>query len=210
MRLLRRLAALCCLAACATPVQAAKPTALGWPIGFVAGDARRQLVGNWNDHDAFQTERGYCVTADSLHKAWATAGYHAVYVTEVARAHATDSTQETIDFKCAVGQPTVHTHAAYCDITRWGVDLFSCSLHRPEAQQCAPSLPDIASLIVSEAPYAIVQCGPEQFRFYWATDYLWLLKGTKYDREQHPYSGIGSHRIAIPGVSQAVTTHADH
>src|SRR5690348_2381833 len=151
---------------------------------------------DWSENP-YQTERGYCLAGITQDTTWLKAGYRAIYVTQATRAHATDSTQMTVDFVCDKGQPTLHTHAAYCTITPWGVDLFSCSMHRPEAEQCSPSLTDVASLLVSEAPFNVIQCGKEQFRFYWATDYLWMLGVTPHDLQQRTHGDGAHHTPAV-------------
>lgn len=183
--------AVACATSSAQPQQRQGHSAVtpAWPIGFVAGAARARLTADWTENP-YQTERGYCVDSMHLDTAWARAGYRAVYVTAISRAKAKDSTQETIDFGCPVGHPMVHTHAAYCDMTQWGVDLFSCSMDRPEALQCQPSLPDVASLLTSKAPFGVIQCGKRQFRFYFATDYLWMLGVSPGDTQQHSHSNI--------------------
>lgn len=176
-----------------------------WPIGFVSGAARQRLTADWTENP-YQTERGYCVDSMHLDTTWARSGYRAVYVTAITRAKAKDSTQETIDFGCRVGQPMIHTHAAYCDITQWGVDLYSCSMDRPEALQCQPSLPDVASLLISKAPFGVIQCGRRQFRFYFATDYLWMLKGVLDDLQSHSHSNITHDGAAVSRSRQATRT----
>ena len=173
---MRRLTICLTVLGCATlPHHALAPA--GWPLGFVAGAARDTLVATWNDTARFQPERAYCVRKDSLAADWLPR-YRAVFITAIARAGATaPATETSVNAVCGKQVPVLHTHVGYCTPTRWGPDPFSCSMTRTEATQCDPSVNDVASLLLSGAPYNVIQCGRQQFRFYWASDYLWMLAG---------------------------------
>lgn len=142
------------------------------PLGFITGDARAMLVADWNGENRFQPERMYCVASDSSVN-WGSV-YRATYVLKLNRAHVQYADPMSVLADCG-SAPSVHTHAAYCPITAWGVNLFLCSLTVPEAMQCEPSAPDLHTFLRSGAPYNIIQCGPTQFVFIWPTEAAALL-----------------------------------
>ncbi len=164
------------------------PVAAQIPLGFVAGAARDTLLTQWQDTARLQVERAYCVTKDSVAADWKQAGYHAVYVLNVMRASTKHADEMGVAAFCPYGMPMLHTHAEFCRVSLWGPEPSTCSLTAPEAFQCQPSIPDILLTLADGADYGVVQCGPRQFRFFFAYEYGWLLE------EQHHGDSSQTHR----------------
>lgn len=121
-------------------------------VGIVRPWALMVLMADWDASDTAH-ERGYCVTvavrvpypkpdiADSVYIVWG-----------VTPALEHGSGEDWINYRCAPGQPSVHTHP-----THGGVP------------NCDPSKPDRLTLRRERAPFAVVQCDRGTFRFYYPT-----------------------------------------
>lgn len=140
-------------------------------LAMVGGPAREQMRKDWNDTDADSAtpERLYEVTKDSI-GSWLS-GQDTIlvlYVLEVKRLHGTADAMHFHPDSDAIASklPTIHTHQGYCSQTQWGMDTLTCSHTAPESSQCRGSIQDMRSWQAEEHNYDAVQCGPQQYVFY--------------------------------------------
>lgn len=70
---------------------------------------------------------------------------------------------------CPPGMPFLHTHPpTTCTDDD---DVSTCVYGGVAAFQCQPSRADYEILLASGNRFGIIQCGPQQFRFYWPQEY---------------------------------------
>lgn len=148
------------------------PTVVIYPA--VVGEARATLEKDWNDSDAYQPERGYCVTEfvqAGVPTEHGQPGYNIWIVVKkvVPASDPSNSTRRSM-VNCPPGQPTLHTHPpATCD--RAGAN---CTLGGEGAYECAPSRQDLESLILLENNWGIIQCDRHAFRFFYPFELRFL------------------------------------
>jgi hypothetical protein len=80
------------------------------------------------------------------------------------------ATPSHVLIKCSPGQPGFHTHPGHTCTDR--SDASTCKAGGWEAHQCQPSPEDLVILLESDAPFSVIQCGPDQFRFYYPFELL--------------------------------------
>ncbi len=168
--------ALCALLGlgCAAPAPAHLRPAV---LGMVAGQARAQVQADWDTYNgrADAPERMYEVMKDSL-AAWRVGPTGedtllVLVILEVRPVPAKHAYVLGIEPMYQPLHPTIHTHNGYCDMTPWGPDRATCSLTRPEAHQCRPSLTDERTQAYEGHPYDVVMCGREQFVFFFPKEH---------------------------------------
>lgn len=128
---------------------------------FVVLDSapRAVLEAAWDDSDATQHERAYCVGYVASVR-W---GVPVWRVVQVRPARIDASTPVTVMYQCPKGPgwTAAHDHPpATCDDS-------TCVLGGPGAWQCEPSPLDRESLAESGAPFALLQCSRHAVVPYW-------------------------------------------
>lgn len=145
-------------------------------LGIILDPARKELQAAWTD-DPRQVERAYCVGMVRWRVAWAydsagrRLGREVLAIVSLVDTAETEGATPTRIAKidCPANMVELHTHPPTTCTDR--DDPSSCSYGGIYAFQCQPSREDYLSLISSGDPFGIIQCGREEFRFYWPQDY---------------------------------------
>lgn len=139
----------------------------------VQDSAARFLAHEWDSTNAYQHERGYCVTKysqDRVPPEYGEGFNVLIRVSEVVRAHEDSSGPGWVTFTCPEGQPELHTHPP---ATCYGG---TCVIGGPNAYEEWPSRPDLYDLIRRNADFGIIQTGPHDFRFYYPFEFRIIPK----------------------------------
>jgi hypothetical protein len=138
---------------------AAVPLAAQQPVfTLVIRDAvRDSLAKAWDEHDATQFERGYCVTYEASMDQQRNP--HFEIVGFLPPDSVGQATPVSIWFHCPRSTFRLHTHTpTTCDTSRDSIFLDTCRMGGPEAWVCAPSWGDLMSLAGSGKLMELIQC----------------------------------------------------
>lgn len=136
-------------------------------FGVVSEDVRTTLRSEWTDTFP-QVERAYCIVA--YRRSVRFDGVGPVIVDNVLgvvpAAHDSVTGSAVYGVRCEAGDPVLHVHPpTSCD------DSGYCIKGGPLAFQCRASRQDYLSLKADRDPYGVVQCGPDQFVFFYPFEY---------------------------------------
>lgn len=141
-----------------------KPSPTRVTLGVIMDPARKRLARDWDDEDANQVERAYCVTkwTQSTHTESDGSQDVIIRVFEVDTAHEDSAGVDWINFSCADSlAPELHIH------TPTTCNAFGCTLGGVDAFQDQPSRQDLYSLAAGRRPFGIIQADRHTFRFYY-------------------------------------------
>lgn len=126
----------------------------------IAPFVRDSLARVWDDTNARQVERGYCLK-------W-NADKRLAY--EFSPSHPIgEATPMGINFKCGPGTVSLHIHTpTSCTESRDSVLMDTCVVGGPLAYVCTPSLTDVVGLIGRRDPLAFIQCARYEIRPFFA------------------------------------------
>jgi hypothetical protein len=142
-------------------------------LGVVMDLPRQQLSQTWDDLNARQVERAYCVVD------WSYGVYHVsrtapvqddtvFRVFRLQPAEVSSATPVSAEFDCPDGVPELHIHTP---TTCMGDDASTCRLGGLNAYSCQPSRGDYEKLVRRRDPFGVIQCDKRAFRFYYPFEY---------------------------------------
>lgn len=129
------------------------------PVGIIEDDVRGMLAAAWNDTNATQSERAYCVLYQPVMGTATT--FYRVYA--ALPALVMDSSQYGVAFLCPTDIPNLtilHTHPPTSCVDG------KCVLGGYDSYACEPSPGDQDNLNASDRPVALVQCDRNAVVFY--------------------------------------------
>ena len=159
----------------ATPLHAQAHITQGYGAfnyGYVTDSARVYLEQGWDEHNAFQVERGWCIEPADVevdtaidHSAVMWKVHHVTLPDSVSRA-----TPYAISFSCsstAIAAMHVHTNTTCIHNPKdpYGYHPKGCILGGDDAYLCSVDEADRSH--ARNDSFAVVQCGRGQFVFYW-------------------------------------------
>jgi hypothetical protein len=142
-------------------------------LGVVMDEPRQQLFATWDDMNARQVERAFCVID------WSFGVYHVsrsepvqddtiFRVFRIRAAEVTNATPISAEFDCPDGMPELHIHTP---TTCMGDDASTCRLGGLNAYSCQPSRGDYEKLVRRHDEFGVIQCDKRAFRFYYPSEY---------------------------------------
>jgi len=142
-------------------------------LGVVMDGPRKELVAAWDDMNAKQVERAYCVVD------WSYGVYHVsrtppiqddtvFRVFAIKPVDVANATPISADFECPSGSPELHIHTP---TTCMGDDAETCKLGGLNAYSCQPSRDDYEKLVRRRDAFGVIQCDKRSFRFYYPAEY---------------------------------------
>lgn len=134
---------------------------------------RQQLSLAWDDLNARQVERAFCVVD------WSFGVYHVsrsepvqddtvFRVFKLTPAEVSNATPVSAEFDCPDGVPELHIHTP---TTCMGDDASTCRLGGLNAYSCQPSRGDYEKLVRRHDPFGVIQCDKRAFVFYYPSEY---------------------------------------
>src|SRR4051812_40460786 len=141
-----------------------------FPVLQVDSAVRARLSEEWSPTNRYQHERGYCVRyTTELHPATFWRPAFIVYtLVDIIRGVESRATQHGLGgIGCPGGADVtiLHVHPpVFCSEDE---NVASCSNWDPLAHQCFPSDTDVGSLLRSNRPFDLVQCGQWAIVPYW-------------------------------------------
>ena len=142
-------------------------------LGVVMDLPRQQLALAWDDLNARQVERAFCVVD------WSYGVYHVsrtapiqddtvFRVFRLQPAEVSSATPISAEFDCPDGVPELHVHTP---TTCMGDDASTCQLGGLNAYSCQPSRGDYEKLVRRRDAFGVIQCDKRAFRFYYPFEY---------------------------------------
>lgn len=142
-------------------------------LGVVMDLPRQQLALAWDDLNARQVERAFCVVD------WSYGVYHisrtepiqddtVFRVFRLQPAEVSSATPISAEFDCPDGVPELHIHTP---TTCMGDDPSTCGLGGLNAYSCQPSRGDYEKLVRRHDAFGVIQCDKRAFVFYYPTEY---------------------------------------